>query len=137
MVDALELPQDALILPVFDGVPGQASANQGRGKGAPVDRVAHQAFLFGGRVTHWNRIFAELSPSPLRYKTNLRNLGEPTFADSAESPLLQLVDVIGYLLHVIDRVGRHPASQFKLNVAGVARKLDKTLVHRRVVKINF
>lgn len=134
MVEALLLADDDLVIPVFDGVPRQRTSRGAQ----PVDGFAYETFIEGGLVTHWRRVVAELRPLPfVRYKTNLRNLAEPTFSDAAQSPLLQLADLIGYLLGVEARAGLAPCSEWKTRLAGVAKTIDRALVHRRSFTMNF
>jgi hypothetical protein len=94
--------------------------------------------MLGSQITHWFRIAAEAKPTPwVRHKTNLRNLAEPTFSDSSRSPLLQLADVVGYLLGVPDRLEQKEPSLWKAAVASVAHKIDRTRVHRRLITTHF
>ena len=163
MVDVLHLRSDGLIVPVFDGVPGRVKDAQHGCEGTkgktspkkyqhpmkgasgkpkrqqPVDPFAYDSFIDGARITQWNRVAAEKKPVPLvRYKKNLRNLVEPTFSDGKKSPLLQLSDIVGYLLGVRDRVDQEGVrSEWKASVANVARKIDPGLVHRRPVQMMF
>lgn len=132
-VEVLHLHEDVLVVPVFDGVPGRAV----KGKQSAVDRFAHDAFLHGGNVTHWNRVHFEERPSPLiRHKPNLANFMEPLFADSARSPLLRLADVMGYLLDTENR-GTGTESEWKSRVSAIAAKVDPPLVYGRSVSIHF
>ena len=135
MVNVLALPHDVVVLPIFDGVPGRAPAST---KLAPVDRFAYDAFLLGGSITQWNRVACEERPIPaISFKPNLRNLAEPVFADSARSPVLQLADIIGYLLGSAERALRQPSSDWKSNLAAVAHELDPYLVRRQSVRWIF
>jgi hypothetical protein len=135
MVHALQVPHQVLVQPVFAGVPRQQI---GRKSHQPVDEFAHQAFLRGGFVTHWYRIAAEIKPvSWVHYKTNLRNFAEPVFSDAAQAPLLQLADVVGYLLGVVERTKRDPCSAWKTRVASIGSRLDRRLVHRRSINMHF
>jgi len=56
------------------------------------------------------------------------SLVEPTFTDSAMSPLLQLADVVCFLLTVEDTAERLRVDGFKARLAEIARKLDSNLV---------
>jgi hypothetical protein len=135
LVETLQLADDVLVAPVFDGVPGRALTAKAS---ASVDKFAHNAYLQGAAITQWNRIALEQNPvRSLRIKPNLRNLLEPTFSDSAGSPLLQLTDIIGYLLVARDRAERTTVSEWKTKLATIARGLDPELVLRRSVTINF
>lgn len=134
LVDVMQLHEDVLVVPVFDGVPGRAPGM----KHSRVEPFAHDAFLRGGSVTHWNRVLYEDKPHPVvRHKPNLRNFMEPLFADSANSPLLQLADVVGYLLDAADCVAQSAASEWKSQVAAIAGDIHPTLVHRRPFSITF
>jgi hypothetical protein len=93
--------------------------------------------MLGGHITHWGRLVAEIRPAPwVQYKTNLRNLAEPTFSDSARSPLLQLADMVGYQLCVGDRVEQVEHSEWKARVASIARRMDPTLLNRRSITMH-
>jgi hypothetical protein len=134
LVESLHLLPDMLIVPVFDGVPGRASS----GAQAPVNQLAYEAFLLGGAITHWNRISLEDRPAGwVGHREHLRNLMEPVFSDSAQSPLLQLADIIGYLLGVVERVQQAPSTAWKRRLADIARGIDPRLVHRRSVTVHF
>ncbi len=134
LVDILHLPPDVLVVPVFDGIPGRPPT----GGMEPVDRFAYEAFLLGGSITHWNRVMLEERPvGGLSHKENLRNLMEPVFSDSARSPILQLADIIGYLLGVAERVKQVQGSAWKVQLANVAGRIDKQLLHRRSVTLSF
>ncbi|MFZ2873402.1 MAG: DUF3800 domain-containing protein [Phycisphaerales bacterium] len=78
----------------------------------PADHYARvrDAFLVGAYLSHWYRV---AFPKSERYVPNFHNLVEPTFSDSAKSPLLQLADVVGYLLHVEDFVNTKRSEGFK------------------------
>lgn len=130
MFDEIRLSADGLLVPVFDGVPGENED----GRQQPVDRTAYQTFLLGAYVSHWYRV---AHPLPERYVPNFHNLVEPTFSDSAKSPLLQLADVVGYLLHVEDYVNTKRSEEFKLEVARIASKLDRTIVRRVPCSMRF
>lgn len=133
IVELLELSADMLVVPVFDGVPRQPLPGAS-GRRPPIDGHAYETFMTGGLVTQWNRITAEAKPRPaVRFKANLQNLAEPTFSDSSHSPLLQLADVIGYILGVSDHVGQAESSAWKTRVAAVARGLDPDLIHRQPI----
>lgn len=134
IVDFLPLSADTLVVPVFDVV-GRSAA---RKTTVRVESSVYDTFLLGGSVTHWNRIGEELHPSGVvQHKTNLRNLTEPTLSDSARSPLLQLTDIVGYLLGVAERCEHSQASHWKREVADVASGLDSELVYRRSVLMRF
>ena len=125
---------DTLVVPVFDGV-GRAAT---RKTTVRVESSVYDTFLLGGAVTHWNRIGEELHPTGIiRHKANLRNLIEPTISDSARSPLLQLTDIVGYLLGVVERAKHAEASPWKREVADVVSGLDPELVYRRSVLMRF
>jgi hypothetical protein len=136
VVDALNLHGDSLVVPVFDGVPPQSQ--EPRRERQPVDPYAYDAFMLGSQITHWGRVTAEIRPVPwVHYNTGLRNLAEPTFSDSARAPLLQLADVVGYLLGVADRVAQVQHSDWKARVASIACRIDRALVHSRSVTVHI
>jgi hypothetical protein len=130
MFGAIRVQHDALLVPVFDGVPGANS----KGKQQPVDASAHAAFLTGVHHSHHYRL---LYNAPDRYLPNFRNVAEPTFADSARSPLLQLADLVGYLLTVLHPSSGKERSEFKAAIAEIAGKLDAGLVARVENTITF
>jgi len=130
MFDEIRLPKGGLVVPVFDGIPGQGDGGQHQ----PVDRSAYETFLAGAYTSHWYRVAL---PKPERYVPNFHNLVEPTFSDSAKSPLLQLADVVGYLLHVEDFVNTKRSEGFKREVACIAAKLDRVIVRRVPSSMTF
>lgn len=130
MFDEIRLPEGGLVVPVFDGIPGQGDD----GRQQPANRSAYETFLVGAYLSHWYRV---AFPKPERYVPNFHNLVEPTFSDSAKSPLLQLADVVGYLLHVEDFVNTKRSEGFKREVARIAATLDRAIVRRVPSSMTF
>lgn len=134
LVDVLDLSPESLILPVFDG----GARPAGSKKELRVDHFAYETFIRGVYETHWHRVASEKKPvGPLSYKPNLCNLGEPTFSDSSRSPLLQLVDVVGYMLIAAQHTDSASPSDFKTEIAGAGKRIEKQLVYRREISTNF
>lgn len=86
---------DTLVIPVMDGVPDTGKMDLPR-KAPKVDPVLIRAFAGNVRGTHHFRQYP-VSAENLPIE-NAHNLGEPIFGDSAHSVLLQLVDLVSYLL---------------------------------------
>jgi hypothetical protein len=120
---AIRVPRDGLLVPVFDGVPGAGK----KGKQQPVDASAHAAFLAGVHYSHHYRIANNAAGS---YVPNFRNVAEPTFSDSARSPLLQLADLLRYLLAALHLPPGKEPSAFKSSIAAIAGRLDTRLIRR-------
>lgn len=104
------------MIPLFDGLDPKvgrplAMTSQGthafRAQGFSAERVSY------GHVDHYM---------------------EPVFADSRHSALIQIADVILYLLHVLDceREGV-TLSPFKSRLLDVAKTLDQSLVEQQIV----
>lgn len=84
---------DRLVVPVMDGIPSQRP----NGKKAPrIDGQLIRAFAHNVRYTH--HIRQSKTRAQMLSIQNLENLCEPLFADSAHSTLIQLVDIISYML---------------------------------------
>jgi hypothetical protein len=130
MFDLVRLPPDTLIFPVFDGVPGKNKT----GKQQPVDQSAYEAFITGVHHSHYYRV---AKSAPQCYLPNFRNVVDPTFFDSARAPLLQLADVVSYLLGVLDSVQQREPTAFKARLGAVAAKLDRSIVHRIAHSMKF
>lgn len=122
LLDVIHVPSDALIVPVFDGVPGAKAS----GKRQPVDKIAQEAFIDGAHVRQFYRVAAA---EPGWYVRNFRNIAEPTFSDSAQSPMLQLADVVSYLLGALDS-RETERTEFKGRLAAAAARFDTRRVHR-------
>lgn len=113
-----------LVVPVMDGLPSNIRASR---KPRPVDRDLFNVFIASAHSSHNTRLIlgAENISIP-----NHRNFAEPVFTDSGHSPLLQLADVIGYLLYVEDRSERMSLNGFKARLLEVAKRLDHRLLRR-------
>lgn len=124
-----EFAHDRLIVPIFDGLPGGTlEAEKKKVKASPIEPAAFRAFIASVHSSQNMRV--GLGDRALSIR-NLRNFAEPVFTDTEHSPLLQLADVIGYLLHLQDWRARFHISGFKARVAELAERLDPTLVAKR------
>jgi len=88
---------DTLVLPVMDGIPDSSTP----AKPPRIDAQLVRAFAASVRSIHQYRC-SNFSTSNLSIQ-NTPNLGEPLFGDSAYSALMQMVDLVSYLLHQIER----------------------------------
>jgi hypothetical protein len=89
--------ENNLVIPVMDGIPGSSSAK----KAPRINPVLIRAFAETARSLHHARqldVIKDCLTIP-----NAHNLVEPVFADSAHSVMLQLADLISYLLLQRDR----------------------------------
>jgi hypothetical protein len=120
-----DLMETTLVLPVMDGVPGATE-----GKKAPsIDTTLIRAFAANVRWIHHARHCDAVSGS-LSIK-NAHNLAEPVFGDSAHATLLQLVDLVSYLLLQRDRAELMPdykMGEFKTAVLKIGQGLDARLL---------
>jgi hypothetical protein len=70
--------------------------------------------------------------------TNPENLGDVYFASSKYAVLIQLADVVGYLLHVRDYLRENlPLSDFKRQLLSLANDIDVALVRDEVIAMNW
>jgi hypothetical protein len=109
-----------LVVPVMDGVPGTK-----RGK-ASVDPVLIRAFA---RVPQSYAVAnaCGIKDSGLNLP-NSQNLVETFFVDSAHSPLVQLADLVAYMLLARYQRSHGNVSSFKRRIADVGDKLDPSLL---------
>lgn len=120
-----DLMGTTLIVPVMDGVPNSRTAK----KPPSIDPSLIRAFAGSIRWLHHARQ-SDVVKSFLSIR-NAHNLAEPVFADSTHATILQLVDLISYLLLQRDRNELAPqstASQFKQAVVGVAKAINPQLL---------
>jgi len=122
-----DLLSEALLVPVIDGLPGGTLHPKPSRK--PIDPHVFRAFIAS---THYNQslrvsLSARNQGDMISIK-GFRNIVEPVFSDSEHSPLLQLADVVSYLLHIVDWAERFEISGFKSSLLDVARKLDPSLI---------
>jgi hypothetical protein len=115
-----------LVLPVMDGIP---SCLPNATKAPRFDPQLIRAFASSVRSIHHMRRHARLAES-LSIE-NAYNLAEPVFADSSHSTLLQLVDLVSYLLHQIEReeLESAPKKGFRAAVLAIAKQFDPALLH--------
>lgn len=124
-----ELMRDTLVIPVMDGVPATGGADIPRP--APrVDPVLVRAFAGNVRGIHHFRQYPVVAKNLT--VINAHNLGEPLFADSAHSVLLQLVDIVSHMLLQRERAeleGETALSDFRRKTLAVARSVPEHLLH--------
>lgn len=118
---------ETIVLPVMDGIPGCAP----NAKRPPrIDPQLIRAFAQQVRwIHHGRRCQAVTNSISIE---NVVNLAEPVFADSAHSTLLQLTDIISYLLLQLERHELKPpssSSDFRNQVLNCARTLDTDLLN--------
>lgn len=90
-----EVMADTLVIPVMDGVSATGGMEVPR-RAPQVEPMLIRAFAGTVRSTHHLRQFSRVADS--LSIANAHNLGEPVFADSAHSVLLQLVDLVSHML---------------------------------------
>ena len=119
---------NTLVIPVMDGVPSTGGADMPR-RAPAIDPVLIRSFAGTVRGTHhfrqYPRVAANLSIA------NTHNLGEPVFADSAHSVLLQLVDIVSHLLLQRERAefeGESELSNFRRQTLAIARGIPADLL---------
>ena len=67
---------------------------------------------------------------------NAHNLSEPVFASSQYYTLIQLVDMISYLLQKLDNADNEKnTSDFKKNVQNIARNIDPKLLVNHLIEM--
>jgi hypothetical protein len=116
-----------LVIPVMDGIPGFPP---GAKRAPAIDPALIRAFAQQVRHLHHIRQYEAVAKS--LSIDNAHNLGEPVFADSAHSVLLQLVDLVSYLLLQLEREELEPdreASPYRDGVIRQAKALDRKLLH--------
>jgi len=120
---------NTLVIPVMDGVP--ATGGMSLPHRAPrVDPILIRAFAATVRSTHHFRQYPTLADN--LSIANARNLGEPVFADSAHSVLLQFVDIVSHMLLQCDRAeveGEATLSSFRRDALAIARTMPQHLLH--------
>lgn len=129
-----EHARDALIVPVVDGLPGGIVDAKRRKEIPPVEPDAMRAFITAMNTNQHARVAVG---DHLLSIPNYRNFAEAVFTDSEHSPLLQLADVVGHLLHLQDWRDRFGASGFKASVAAIADRIDQSLVTKWRGRMSF
>lgn len=120
-----DLMETTMVLPVMDGVPGTPESR----KAPSIDPSLIRAFAANVRLIHHVRNCD--SVSGMLSIRNAHNLAEPVFGDSTHATLLQLVDLVSYLLLQRDRAELRPdnqTSEFKASVLEVSKGLDTQLL---------
>lgn len=107
--------RDAFVVPVMDGL-DQKAADMLSAHGRSVTSMLARG------LADWVSL-----PFPERFC-------EPFFASSRHSPLIQVADVVSYMLHTLDH-REQPPSSFRARVQEVARSLDPTLIRNEVVEM--
>jgi hypothetical protein len=121
------LMEHTLVIPVMDGIPGWRPTAR---RPPRIDPTLIRAFAHNVRYLHHLRQYEAVASSISL--ANAHNLGEPLFADSAHSVLLQLVDLVSHLLLQLDREELEPnreASPYRIEVLRQAKALDRKLLH--------
>jgi Protein of unknown function (DUF3800) len=114
--------EKSLVIPVMDGIPSSRAIK----RPPAIDASLIRAFAQMVRQVHHFRQYDQIAKSISI--ANAHNLGEPVFADSAHSVLLQLVDLVSYLLLQLDRDELEPVSavsSYRRSVIESARALDR------------
>lgn len=125
---------EGLVVPVVDGLPGGIlDAERERTRSSPIEPSIFRAFIAS---VHHHQHLRTVRPGMLSI-AHYEHLVEPTFSDSAHSPLLQLADVMSYLLMVQDVAERFVPTGFKARLAPIAAKLDSSLVSKWRGKMNM
>jgi hypothetical protein len=93
-----DMMAETLVVPVMDGVPSSAPSAK---KAPAIDPSLIRAFAANVRWIHHVRQHA-LAKDSISVR-NSENLAEPLFGDSSHATLLQLADLVSYLLLQVDR----------------------------------
>ena len=120
-----DLMEQTLVVPVMDGVPNSANTN----KPPAIDPSLIRAFAGNVRWLHHTRQ-SDAVKNSLSVR-NAHNLGEPVFADSTHATMLQMVDLVSYLILQLDRdelAAESTASPFKQSVVLTARTFHPQLL---------
>jgi hypothetical protein len=119
---------ETIVFPVMDGIPG---CDPAKSKAPRINPQLIRAFAQQVRWIHHARQCSAVADS-ISIK-NVANLAEPVFADSAHSTLLQLTDLVSYLLLQLDREELQPCdspSDYRKEVLICARNFRPALLHR-------
>ena len=115
-----------IVIPVMDGIPDSSSSS----RPPRINSQLIRAFAQNTRYLHHMRA-AGIADSNISVAYP-GNLAEPVFGDSSHSVLLQLVDIISYLLHQIEKdalgAGSRSDSSFGATILKCAREIDPTLL---------
>jgi hypothetical protein len=124
-----EVMVDTLVIPVMDGVPATGGIESQR-RAPRVEPMLIRAFAGSVRSTHHFRQFPNVADS--LSIANAHNLGEPVFADSAHSVLLQVVDLVSHMLLQRERAeyeSQSVLSNYRREVLSIATKIPSNLLH--------
>lgn len=123
-----EVMGDTLVVPVMDGLPATGGLDIPR-RAPRIDPVLIRAFAGTVRSTHHFRQYPRVAEN--LSIANAYNLGEPVFADSAHSVLLQLVDIVSHMLLQCERAefeGESTLSDFRRQALTIARSIPPHLL---------
>jgi hypothetical protein len=113
---------DSLIIPVIDGIP---SSKQSTKKSPSLDTQLISSFARQIRYIHHMRCNKVVEKGS--HLSGYINIAEPVFADSYYSTLIQLVDLVSYLLHQIEKADLNPnkiMSDYQKKVFYCGRSID-------------
>ncbi len=121
-VGMVEMLQDRLeggaIIPIMDRCKDRAAASiSGSMRNATLLRMAR--------------------PDAMTWRNTENILGEVFYADSTFSPLVQIADMIGYMLHACDCVARSIATDYKRSIAGARTELKDARIRDSVLAMTF
>ncbi|MEO7035011.1 MAG: DUF3800 domain-containing protein [Polyangiaceae bacterium] len=132
-----EMMADTLVVPVMDGVPATGGGDMPR-RAPRVDPVLIRAFAGTVRSTHHLRQYPRVAKN--LSIANSHNLGEPVFADSAHSVLLQLVDIVSHMLLQRERAefeGEATLSDFRRQTLTITRRMPSHLLDLWIGKMQI
>lgn len=129
-----DIMDETLLVPVMDGVPASSAK-----KPPAIDPSLIRGFASNVRWLHHIRQHALVKDS-LSIR-NAQNLAEPLFGDSSYATLLQLADLVSYLLLQIDKDDLETSStdsQFHKSVVSLGRDLnpDQLSLWRSRMEVN-
>jgi hypothetical protein len=125
---------ESLVFPVMDGIPRSSPDT----KAPKINPALIRAFAAHIRFTHHLRQYPYTARS-LSIE-NVTNLAEPAFGDSTHSVMLQLVDLISWLLLQLEREKYAPSaetSDYKKQILAIAKGIDPALVHADYGKLRL
>ena len=113
---------DSLILPVIDGIPSCKPSSR---KSPKIDTQLIFSFAHQIRFIHHMRCNKNIKKG--HSLDNFINIAEPVFVDSYYSTLIQLVDLVSYLLHQVEKTDLNPnkiKSDYQKKILNCARSID-------------
>jgi Protein of unknown function (DUF3800) len=129
-----ETLSETLVVPIMDGIP-RSSADA---KAPRINPALIRAFAAHVRLIHHLRRYPFAGRS-LSIE-NVTNLAEPVFGDSTHNVMLQLVDLVSWLLLQLDREKYAPSgetSDYKRQILRIAKEIDPALVHADYGKLRL